>query len=97
MSYDPRCSEKANDLSCQRQYELAKRVADQETSKMRYMLLHPACQRMRQLADRTTEHTLTLGRAGLETNNAFNRVLPQFGILDFPNNMCLLAENNNKK
>jgi len=88
MSYDPSCSEKSNQISCQRQTELAKIQADQETTKLRYMLQYPACSRMTQLADRGKEHCLMLGRKGNYLNNAFCRVLPQVSILDFPNNMC---------
>lgn len=88
MSYDPSCAEMSDQLSCQRQHELAKLVADQETSKLRYMVQHPACQRYTQLADRGEEHRLMLGRPGLATNNAFCRVMPQVSILDYPNYIC---------
>ncbi len=87
MTYDPSRSQKANLLSCQRQYELAKIQADQETSKLRYMIEHPACLRFTQLADRIDEHNLILGRKGAYINNT-SRVTPQVSVLDFPNYNC---------
>lgn len=88
MSYDPSCAIESDKLSCLRQVELAKTIADQESSKMRYMILNPSCSRLTQLADRVAEHDLTLGRPGLKMNNTFCRVTPQVSILDYPQH-CL--------
>lgn len=89
MSYDPACANLSDEISCARQYELAKMIADEQTNKLQYMVINPACNRMTQLADRVEEHQLQLGRPGLKANNSFCRVMRQVSILDFPNNMCL--------
>ena len=91
MSSDPTCAKMSEELSCQRQYELAKILADQQTEKMRYMLVNPACTRFTQLADRAQEHNLQLGWCGMNRNNANNcycRVMRQVSILDYPQH-CL--------
>jgi hypothetical protein len=84
MSYDPNCATESNKMSCQRQLELAKYIEDQQTSKLQYMILNPACSRLTQMADRVTEHNLTLGKSGVKMNNSFCRVTPQVSILDYP-------------
>lgn len=88
MSYDPTCAQIADQLSCQRQLELAKMLQDKETAKMRYMLQHPACSRFTQLADRGLEHKLQIDRTGLWLNCSSQRITPQVSILDFPNYNC---------
>lgn len=88
MSYDPTCSQLSDQLSCQRQYELAKMLEDKNSAKLRYSVQNPACSRLTQLADRGTEHGLMLGRKGLYLNNASVRVTPQVSILDYPNYIC---------
>jgi len=88
MSYDPTCGLTSDKISCDRQMELAKMMSDQETDKLRYMILNPACTRMTQLADRVEEHNLQLGATGFKMNNTFCRVMPQARILDFPNYIC---------
>ena len=88
MSYDPTCAQMSDELSCQRQYELAKILADQQAERSRYMLVNPACTRFTQLANRVDEHVLQLGRGGIKQNNSFCRVMPQVSILDYPNYIC---------
>lgn len=88
MSYDPTCAQMSDQLSCQRQYELAKMLADDQSARLRYCVQNPSCTRMTQLADRRTEHGLMLGRKGLYLNNASVRVTPQVSILDYPNYIC---------
>lgn len=88
MSYDPTCSQISNQLSCQRQLELAKMLQDKETAKMSYMLGHPACSRFTQLADRGIEHNLQLNRDALLMNCSSQRITPQVSILDYPNYQC---------
>lgn len=93
MSYDPYCASTSDKLSCDRQFELAKLIADQERDKLRYMIANPACSRYTQLADRVEEHGLQLGRPGLKQNNTFCRVMPQVSILDYPNYICETSKN----
>ena len=88
MSYDPSCALASDAMSCNRQLELAKIITDQETSKLRYLILNPSCSRFTQLADREKEHDLTLGKPGIKANNTFCRVMPQVSILDYPNYIC---------
>lgn len=87
MSYDPNCQAASDKLSCERQVELAKMIADQERDKLRYMILNPACSRMTQLADRVREYDVQLGA------NTYCRVMQHARILDFPNYICETPKN----
>lgn len=86
MSYDPTCEQVSAQISCQRQLELAKIVADQETSKLRYMIVNPACSKYTQLPDYGV-YSLQ-GQPGLKRENTYCRVMDQVSILDYPNYMC---------
>lgn len=97
MTYDPNIGLASDKMSCERQIQLAKMIADEESSKLRYLVANPSCSRYTQLADRAKEHDLTLGRSGIKMNNSFCRVLPQSSILQFPNNMCILSKQSGDK
>jgi hypothetical protein len=96
MSYDPTCAQMSDQLSCQRQYELAKMIADDQSTRLRYCVQNPSCTRFTQLADRRMEHALMLGRKGLYINNDSVRVTPQVSILDYPNYICETPKSSQK-
>lgn len=67
---DTSCMQAASDMSCAAMLQLAKKEYDQNASVLSYQVVHPACDKYSQLADRGDEYKLFLN-GGISRNLCF--------------------------